>query len=294
MSEDIKNKPPTHILVDWNFFLNHQKNVKIPIYFDKENWILNNLYRVRISHVYDPSKFWVVPKEKELDLFQRYLHNFYSKYKDSYRIPEINFSLQMYCVAYTEETFYRGRLVNVPLTNQEKHLAWVFLIDFGYMVKVELNNIYFMTTKMYTVPQFAIRSGLSGLGPIDSSTWHSDAVTKFTELVLNKVLFGLVTSKDDKNKILWLNLGEYQGSSQSLQSINEILIREKIAKQLTVADVRGLKRTERKKRTPYMAFHNIEPIIPFLLPTFDSLENNFCADTAVANDLLQQFQLKRY
>ncbi|XP_030748990.1 uncharacterized protein LOC115877058 [Sitophilus oryzae] len=280
-----KTKPPTHILSDWNYFLNHQKeNVQIPLYFDKQDWIVGNMYRTRISHVYDPSKFWVVPKEKELDLFQRYLHDFYSKHKDAYRVPVSNFSLQMYCVAYTEEAFYRGKLVNIPLPVKQKTLAWVFLMDFGYMAKVELNEIYFLTAKMYTVPQFAVRSSLSGMGPVDSSsTWCADAVTKFNQLVLNKVLFCQVTNKDEKNKVLYLKLGEYQWETQNLQSINDILVMEKIAKQLTVVDIRELKRIGKNK------VENSPAIFPFLLPSFSDLENNFCADTAIANNALQHF-----
>lgn len=167
MAEEIDVKPPTHIPNDWSFFLSHAdvdgRKFEIPSYFDKENWKVNMAYRMRVSNIYDPSHFWVVSKESELDAFHKYLHEFYSKYKSHYKVPEKNLKINMYCITFTEEAFYRSILVSIPLAIQKQSYAFVFLMDFGFMAKVPLNEIYFMTKQMYDIPQFAIRATLSGL-----------------------------------------------------------------------------------------------------------------------------------
>ncbi|CAG9763781.1 unnamed protein product [Ceutorhynchus assimilis] len=158
------SKSPTHIATDWNFFLNEvlTERVQITPYYDKEDWKIGEIYSMRVSHIYDPSHFWVVTKHLEMDLLHRYLNDFYSKHNNHYKLPEENLKLNLYCVVYTEGAYYRGILVKIPYMMKKKTWVFVYLLDFGFMSKVLPDNIYFMTKDMYSVKHFAIRACLAG------------------------------------------------------------------------------------------------------------------------------------
>lgn len=277
-------KPPAQIAIDWNYFLKHLDSKKghISSYFDKESWKINTMYRVRVSHVYDPSHIWIVHEEKEIDAFHKYLYNFYSKYKMHYKIPCKNFKINMYCITYTDGAFYRSILVNVPFSMKNESWAFVFLIDFGYMAKVSRDEIYFMTAKMYTVPQLAVRATLSGVGPIESTTWSANVVSKFSKLVYNKVLLCQITNKNYAHKVLFVRFGEYNWNTKEPDPIVDILVSEKLAKQISILDVREMKQAMKSKKSK----RNKKNKLPFFLPTFDEIESGTCIDSVLANKFL--------
>ncbi|CAG9763865.1 unnamed protein product [Ceutorhynchus assimilis] len=243
------SKSPTHIATDWNFFLNEvlTERVQITPYYDKEDWKIGEIYSMRVSHIYDPSHFWVVTKHLEMDLLHRYLNDFYSKHNNHYKLPEENLKLNLYCVVYTEGAYYRGILVKIPYMMKNKTWVFVYLLDFGFMSKVLPDNIYFMTKDMYSVKHFAIRACLAGIGPLGTNKWTSEAVIKFTEIITNKVVYGQVIVKNDPQKVLFLQVCEYNSSTESMVSIGDTLVDYELAKKMTILEIREMKHSEKKK-----------------------------------------------
>lgn len=160
MSQEEDIKPPNHILEDWSF--NLQAPGKIPSCFDCTKFELDESYPVQVTHIYDPSHFYIVNRIAEIGAFHQYMHNFYGKYKRYYRIPIEQLKLNMYCVVHMETRFYRGILTNVPLLGDSQTLVFLFLIDYGSTAKVPLDQVYFMTEAMFDVPAFAVRACLQG------------------------------------------------------------------------------------------------------------------------------------
>ncbi|XP_060529922.1 uncharacterized protein LOC132705438 [Cylas formicarius] len=286
----IKQPDDVDITSDWNYFLTHHDSEihKIPHYFDLKQWTPNNVYRARVSHVFSPSHFWIVTLERELDCFHMYLHNFYTKNKDHYRVPISHIKKGMYSVAYTEGSYYRGRITNVPHQMCNKTWAFVYLLDFGYMAKVGLDDIYFFTKKLYRVPQFAIRATLAGIGPLNLINWSPEVVAHFCQLAnARKILMVQIRQIDSINKTLIVRLAEYNYDTLQVEDVINQLVVDNMAKQLTMIDLKELKHLAKRRR----AMGSRTKIkFRFLCPSFDDIEYAKFPDALVAIDYLRKMQ----
>ncbi|KAL1512528.1 hypothetical protein ABEB36_002109 [Hypothenemus hampei] len=286
MAEDtIEEQPPHHLRDDWNFFKETITNnpVEIPYYFDQESWSTKKAYKLRVGHIYDLSHFWIVTKEREASIFYKYLQLFYSKYKDHYKIPSEDLRWNMYCVVCSNDEFSRAILVDVPVAIGDNRFACLFLIDFGCIVKVSINDIYFMPKKLYSVPRYSIRAILAGLGPENGVKWSTNSVNEFQTLVFNQVLIGQIKKICSSEKIIFVSLNVFNPQTQQYESIEDTLVRKCFVKQLTSADVKEMK-TAQKNRGPKKA----KPI-EFLTPTFKTLEYGRCVDSFAMAQFLDEY-----
>lgn len=149
---------------DFNFFKKQLSDpeFKVKHYFDKRKWRVGDTFQLRVGHVYDLSHFWIVVKFKELEILQKYLNDFYTQYREDYRIKFSFFKLNMFCVCYTDGAYYRGCFTGIEPQYSMEKWAFVFLIDFGYVAKVPISELYFMTNNMYDIPRLAVRALWSG------------------------------------------------------------------------------------------------------------------------------------
>ncbi|XP_050306347.1 uncharacterized protein LOC126743350 [Anthonomus grandis grandis] len=284
-------EPPAHLQTDWDFFLKqlNTKSVQIESYFYKATWKDNKAVQLMVSHIYDLSHFWVVSQSEEVDLIHKYLFDFYSKHQAHYKVPREHFKLGMYCITYTEGAYYRSILVNIPLKIATDTIAFVFLVDFGFMARVQLDQIYFMTKALYNVPQFSIRACLSGLGPVGSETWSMQAIERFSELVSNKPVYAQITHVNEKQKTIFVRLGEYDFKSNSYDYINDVLIRDKLARLLTEVDIRALKHADKKRNQRSGGARKAR--LPFSYPSFEVIEKGGCVDSLAAAKKLRDFSV---
>ncbi|ENN78150.1 uncharacterized protein LOC109536299 [Dendroctonus ponderosae] len=277
MSKEVDIKPPNHIVDDWSF--NFQGAGKISSCFDSTNFNLDESYPVQVTHIYDPSHFWIVTRIAEIDAFHHYMHDFYKKYTRYYRIPLEHLKLNMYCMVHIDTRFYRGILTNVPLLGDAQTLGFVFLIDYGSTAKVPLDQLYFMTEAMFDVPAFAVRASLQGLGPLEGDSWPVDLADELWKLVTTDCLVGKVTYICSTNKVLFLKL--FNLNDNNRESINDHFVSERLARQMSTFDVKEMKRSQKEKRLP---------VLPFLQPSFAELETGACTDSSKLAELIKEFQ----
>lgn len=233
-------------------------------FYDVQQWEIGETYRIRVSHIYDLAKFWIVLLEKELTLFQNFLHKLYTKDFEQYKIPEQIIKCKMYCVAYVDDTFYRGQIVEIPYFGESIQRAAVFLIDYGQVVFVKFNDLFYFYRKLYQVPYFSVRASLSWIEPFHSDFWPLNVIQRFSDLVTNKILLCTLESTDVANKIVYITITDFDQHSQAI-NINDLLINEKLAVPST---------TKREKNKPSSSKY------PCLFPPFEEIEN--CKVTTAA------------
>lgn len=120
-------------------------------------------YEVKIENVYDPSKFWVIVKFKELAIFMRYLKCFYDSAENRKSIFKSNLKTNLMCIVRRGDIYYRS--VILPLLLSDENQVKVFMIDFGYIVSVYLDNVFYICEKHQDVPRFAVRASLAYISP---------------------------------------------------------------------------------------------------------------------------------
>lgn len=134
----------------------------IPCSFNQYGWTINSIYRLRVVHINSPSDFWIVINAEEFDLFQHYLHKFYTKYGHSYKVSPSHLLKNRYCVVYKDGRYSRALIINHPIVFEGVVMLEVFLFDFGCSVLVKLCDLYLLTEKMYEIPRFATRATITG------------------------------------------------------------------------------------------------------------------------------------
>ncbi|XP_018580099.1 uncharacterized protein LOC108917822 [Anoplophora glabripennis] len=268
--------------IDFNYIFSHcdQSKFEIPHYYDKQNWELGETYRMRVSNIYDPSKFWIVVKEQELDVFQRFLADFYNKYSSRYKMSLNSISENMYCTAFTENAFYRGLIVSIPhsLTLDKKVI--VFLFDFGYTCMVNLEDIYYLSEKFYEVPRFAVRASLSDLQPHSEHVWNYEVVKRFDELVSKKVLICVVECTDPSRRIVFIKVGSVKDELSDVVDIGITLISEKLARSTSSKK----STTKIKNNSRYIPTTNY----PHLFPSFEAIEGGIVPSSVYISEMLRQ------
>lgn len=249
---------------------------QIAYFYDKNTWKIGETYRMRVSHIFDISKFWIVLLEQELTVFQKFINNIYLKNRDQYKMPPEKLHRNMYCVAFTDGSFFRGIIVDIPFLTSNVQKAMVFLIDFGQVVPVEFNEIYNFYEKFYQVPSFAVRACLSHIQPCDGNAWPIKSIQRFNELVCGKVLLCVLENTDSVNRVVYIRISDIDQNSQ-VHDIGDILLKESLAIPITA-------RIRRKK------VRRLKPICkyPYLFPTFEAIEQCDAPPNAKIFDLVKQ------
>lgn len=187
------------------------------------------------------------------------MEKFYNENKQQFKISVDELCSKMYCVAFTEGSFYRGKVVEIPQFTDSRQRATVFLIDFGYTVHVEFTHLYYCYEKLYEVPHFAVRACLSQIKPCDSDIWTGNVIQRFNELVYEKVLLCILESVDPINKVVYISIADVDKYSQ-VYDIGDTLVIESLAIPLT--SKRKMTKTQKQPIKEYS----------YLYPTSEAIE----------------------
>ncbi|KAJ8920422.1 hypothetical protein NQ315_005288 [Exocentrus adspersus] len=266
--------------IDWDYILSHcdQSKFEIPQYYDKEKWKSSETYRMRVSNIYDPSKFWIVIKEQELDIFQKYLNSFYTQHGSCYKIPMDALSKNMYCAAMADNSFFRGLIVNIPHSLSVQKTAVVFLFDFGYISLVNLEDLYYLSEDLYEIPQFSVRASLSGVQPFDNCIWDYNVVKRFYELVSGKILLCILECTDRSRKMIEIVIGSVNEFSV-VTDIGNVLIKEKLARSVFMKGTASDLITKNSRYVTKTKF-------PFLFPSIEAIEEGLVPPSVYTSELL--------
>lgn len=250
---------------------------QIAYFFDQNNWKIGETYRMRVSHIFDLSKFWIVLLEQELTVFQKFLNSFYDKNKQQFQISvDEELRSKMYCVAFSDGGFYRGMILDIPLLTDTKQKAIVFLIDFGYIAPVQFEHLYHCYEKLYQVPSFAVRASLTQVQPCDSETWTGSVIQRFNELVYEKVLLCILENIDPINRVVYISIADVDQYSQ-IHDIGDTLLNENLAVPLTT----------KRKAKKYRKLHALRNY-SYQYPTFQAIEQSEQPPNAKVFELLKQ------
>ncbi|RZC43217.1 uncharacterized protein BDFB_001361, partial [Asbolus verrucosus] len=195
--------------------------------FDKCNFKQGQSFEARVTQIYDPTKFWIVSKFRELEVFQKYLFRFYYLNSSNYKIPHDKIAIDLYCMCFIENAYYRGVIVGFPIRHHDaEQEVQVFLIDYGMLKIIDINNIYYISEECLRVPQFVVRASLAGIRPLNDH-WTTQDVDRFYDLVTDKIIKVNVIDIDCKRKILkvFINIKD----DNSMISVQETLLTENYA-----------------------------------------------------------------
>lgn len=267
--------------IDFNYIFSHcdASKFEIPYYYDRQNWKPGQTYKIRISSIYDPSKFWVVVKDRELDIFVKFLTDFYNKYGNCYKMSLNTVSRNIYCTVFTDNAFYRGIIINIPHSFSLEKKAVVFLFDFGYISTVNVEDLYYLAEKFYEVPRFAVRASLSYLQPHNNYIWSYELVKRFDELVSKKLLLCILECTDPNRKIIIIRIGNVNEFSH-VTDIGDILIREKLA-EIILTKQKSKKVNDNSRYAPKTKY-------PYLFPSFEAIESGIVPSSVYISELLGQ------
>lgn len=262
----------------------------IPYSFDKIQWKVGNTYRIRIGHIYDLSKFWIINLEKELTLFQDFLNDFFTKNGAKYKMPKEVIEVNIYCIGFSDGGYYRGIIVNIPCIATARRTVLMFLFDFGFLVNITLDNLYFLPEKFYGTPRFAIRACLNRIQPRNGDAWTYNDVKRFNDLVSGKVLLCIVEYADLDYRTLYVNVGSVNEQSSQVNDIGEMFLSEKLARPIT---------SRRSKREEPKAGFIPKTKYPWLYPSFDEIEQGTMPSSVYIMEMMKkckssQFLLRAY
>ncbi|KAJ8952944.1 hypothetical protein NQ318_006561 [Aromia moschata] len=268
--------------INLNYILSHsdQTKYKIPHCYDRQQWKIGETYRIRVGHIYDPSKFWIVFKERELDIFQKFVNDFYKKHGGKYKMDLNNMAKNMYCVVYVDKAFYRGLIANIPDNFTEEKKAYIFLFDYGCVTVTSLDHLYYLYEKLFHIPQFAVRASLSHVQPYDKTMWKYSVVKRFSELVSAKVLLCVLECTNPNRKIVEISIGDVREFS-SVIDVGDILISEKLAKSVISRANHEIKEKIKTRYVPKTKY-------PHLFPSFEAIESGMVPPCVHTTELLWQ------
>lgn len=236
----------------------------------------NDVYRVSIDNVYDPSKFWLIMHVKERQLFERYLTNYYKEK----RIIMSKNHIQVYstCIVFIDSVYYRA--IVLPALLQHKPKLRVFLIDYGQCVNVTLDNIFYIFKKHRTVPRFAIRGALANLVPINrKEPWTLADLYEFSLLISGKQLLAKIIEVDRQEKVLHVAL--FSVNDSLIISINDTLIEKGIATHGTWIYDSNYKISKYKRKIKYI----------HLIPTFHAIETGMVPSSLWEQNVIKEVPL---
>ncbi|KAF7272649.1 hypothetical protein GWI33_014588 [Rhynchophorus ferrugineus] len=204
----------------------------IPHSFNDQLWKIDEIYGLKITYAHNPSKFWIVIRINQLDVFHKFLQCYYREYGRFHSISRSNLGWHRYAVVYIYKSYYRALLVTVPMKYEDKRVL-AFLIDYGITVEVPPTNVLVLTDELYKVPQFAIRATLSGIGPFQSATWTSEATDTFRSIVKDLLLVGKVKRVDRVRRVVEMELDDYYCKTSCMGLIKNALLAKRCAMPLS-------------------------------------------------------------
>ncbi|XP_066170772.1 tudor domain-containing protein 6 [Sylvia atricapilla] len=142
------------------------------------------LYNAQVSHLRDPSEFWLQLHEY-YQLFRQLRQCMWNFYSHSTKLDEAGWDPQpgsLCCASGNEGVFYRAVVNRVLDTRVEIHL-----VDRGSTETVDLCAVRELLPRFRELPALALKCCLAGVSPPRGS-WSEASVSAFREMVLNKEL----------------------------------------------------------------------------------------------------------
>ncbi|KFV70976.1 Tudor domain-containing protein 6, partial [Dryobates pubescens] len=145
---------------------------------------LDVLYNVQVSHVRDPSEFWLQLHE-HCQLFRKLKQNMWNFYSHATKLGGAGWDLQpgsLCCASGKDGAFYRAMITRVLDSGVEIHL-----VDRGNMETVDRCVVKELLPCFRELPALALKCCLAGVSPLGGS-WSESSVSAFREIVLDKAL----------------------------------------------------------------------------------------------------------
>ncbi|XP_056343859.1 tudor domain-containing protein 6 [Oenanthe melanoleuca] len=142
------------------------------------------LYSARVSHLQDPSEFWLQLRGY-YQLFRQLRQCMWNFYSHSTKLDGAGWDPQpgsLCCASGNEGVFYRAVVTRVLDTGVEIHL-----VDRGSTETVDLCAVKELLPRFRELPALALKCCLAGVSPPRGS-WSEASVSAFREMVLNKEL----------------------------------------------------------------------------------------------------------
>lgn len=164
-----------------------------------EDLPLHSTHMAVVSHVSDPSEFWIQTQNHASEL-EKLMDDIYYLYEDSgheylLKSPLIG----NFCAAKSVDgDFYRALVTDVDNTQVK-----VFFVDYGNSEVLDRNSIRILPEKFKILPCLALKCTLSGVRPKDG-LWSQSACDFFINAVTNNTLKVRATSKNKQGYVVSL------------------------------------------------------------------------------------------
>ncbi|XP_071598191.1 tudor domain-containing protein 6 [Heliangelus exortis] len=156
---------------------------------------LGVFHDVQVSHLQDPSEFWLQLHEHRL-LFRQLRQSMWNFYSHATNLDGGGWDLQpgsLCCASGKEGVFYRAVITRVLESGVEIHL-----VDRGNTETVDQCAVKELLPQFMELPALALKCSLAGVSPLRGS-WSESSVSAFREMVLNKGLnIHFFSAQDDK------------------------------------------------------------------------------------------------
>nr|XP_047921703.1 tudor domain-containing protein 6 isoform X2 [Anser cygnoides] len=145
---------------------------------------LGVFHDVQVSHLRDPSEFWLQLHEHH-QLFRQLMQSMWNFYSNATQLGDVVWDLQpgsLCCASGKEGAFYRAVIARVLDSGVEIHL-----MDRGNTETVDRDKVKELLPQFRELPALALKCCLADVSPL-RGTWSEDSVSAFREIVLNKGL----------------------------------------------------------------------------------------------------------
>uniref|UniRef100_A0A8B9QAY5 Tudor domain containing 6 n=1 Tax=Apteryx owenii TaxID=8824 RepID=A0A8B9QAY5_APTOW len=144
---------------------------------------LGAFYDAQISHLRDPSEFWLLLQEHH-QLFSQLMQNMWNSYSQATNPDDVIRDLQpgSLCASRKNGAFHRAVITRVLDSAIEIHL-----VDRGDVVTVDGGEVKELLPQFRELPALALKCCLAGTSPLRGS-WSEESVSAFRKIVLNKGL----------------------------------------------------------------------------------------------------------
>ncbi|KAM8809986.1 tudor domain-containing protein 6 [Eudromia elegans] len=176
-------------------------------------------YDAQLSHLQDPSEFWLQLQEHR-QLLSQLMQNMWNFYLQATNLVMQDLQPGSFCATRKDGAFHRAVITRVMGNAVEIHL-----VDRGNTETVDCGEVKELPPKFRELPALALKCCLAGASP-HRGNWSEEAVSAFRKIVLNKVLkIHVLGAQGDKYVVEILDqsqLGE--------KSVSKIMTQEGYAK----------------------------------------------------------------
>ncbi|XP_044729278.1 uncharacterized protein LOC123292629 [Chrysoperla carnea] len=226
---------------------------------------------VRVTEVYDPSKFWIQLYSEDcsvaLDHMMNDMQDFYVL-NEAYNIPTSDVQVGLYCVALIYNEWHRGMVVKI-----EDPYVKIFYFDYGSIAKTFRHSLKYLHKKFSMLPRQAIRARLANIRPrYPAVMWSSKATKLLLSLINDRVLVAeVLNSVEIEYHTLHVILTDTNDPNKDVH-INDELKKQGLAELMAeVCKVNTYYRNRPIKNAHYFLYPNHQDIETGIVPTIDEV-----------------------